>query len=159
VIFRPGLSIVFGLVLAASLSFKVAGLTGLVAAPASAIPHEITALLEQHDFQVAQHSADDDLTWVSGNAPTCKIRIAEIALQGWHQSLVAQIASGNQLFYLFEGQSYSEQPVMRTRAHYYWRKLNRYIGLHAPTHPVLAVIANPGCENLPLSELAELSGR
>ncbi|MBF9233912.1 hypothetical protein [Microvirga alba] len=155
--FRLVFSGAFCIVLAVSLALKLPGNTDIAVAKESAVPREIAALLEHQGFQVSQDNPDNDLTWVAGNADACYVLVAPVAPQGWHQALVAQVAAGNLLFYFFEGQTYAEQPTMRTRGHYYWRKLNRYLGLSAPDRPVLAAVATPTCENLPLRELAMLT--
>jgi hypothetical protein len=162
--FRPALSIVLGLFLVVSLSLKLPGLITAAVGEASVIPRDIATVLERHEFQVkvsqeqVVQEAPDELAWVYGAAGACQVRIAEVALQGWHRSLVSQLATGNQLFYMFGGETYSEQPIMRTRTYAYWRKLNRYLGLSTPNRPVLALIAMPACQNVPLRELAVLSG-
>jgi len=160
VIARPALSIACGFTLALSLFFKLPGLMGLAAATPGAIPQEIAALLERRGFQVRQDtdSSDRNLIWISGRAGACDVLIATVALQGWHRSLMAQRAVDHRLFYTFNGNIYAEQPIVRTRAHHYWVKLNRYLGLEAQTHPLLAVIAAPTCTSVPLEELAALSG-
>jgi hypothetical protein len=131
---------------------------------ASVIPRDIATVLERHDFQVKvsqeqiMQEAPDEPAWVYGAAGACQVRIAEVAPQGWHRFLVSGLAAGNQLFYTFDGETYSEQPIIRTRTYAYWRKLNRYLGLSTPNRPVLALIAAPACQNMPLRELALLSG-
>ncbi len=132
---------------------------------ASVIPRDIATVLERHDFQVKvsqeqvrQEAEESELAWVYGAEGLCQVRIAEVSPQGWHRFLVSQLAAGHQLFYTFGGEMYSEQPVIRTRTYAYWRKLNRYFGLSTPNRPVLALIAASACQNVPLRELAILSG-
>lgn len=155
---RLVLSAVFGLVLMVSLLLKLPGNPdGAVAAP-EPIPARITALLDRHGFQVSKAAPERSPAWVIGRAGDCQIQIAEVALQGWHRSLIAQVAAGKQLFYIFDGETYPEQPVLRTRAHRYWLKLlHDYLALSASYHPALAVVATPACERLVLSDLADLS--
>ncbi|NIX75683.1 hypothetical protein [Microvirga terricola] len=157
---RFAFSGLFGLALIASLALKLPGNVDIAVAEPNVVPRDVASLLEQRGFQVRQNTSDYDLLWVEGNiGEECRVLIAPIAPQGWHQALVTGMAEGNQLFYFFEGQMYSEQPILRTRAHYYWRKLNRYLGLSAPDRPVLAAIATPNCESLPLNDLAMLTDR
>ncbi|MEZ0171227.1 hypothetical protein [Microvirga sp. TS319] len=129
------------------------------------ITRDIATVLKRHDFeaevsqeQVRQEASRSELAWVYGAAGACQVRIAEVSPEGWHRSLVSQLAAGNQLFYTFGGETYSEQPIMRTRTYAYWRKLRRYFGLSTPHRPVLALIAAAGCQNVPLRELAGLAG-
>jgi hypothetical protein len=155
--FRPAPSIIFGLVLVVSVSLKLPGLAKIAVGADNVIPREIAAVLERHDFHVIQEAPDEDLAWVSGTAGACHVRVVRVAPMGWHRSLVTQLATGNQLFYAFGGEIYSQQPIVRTRAYFYWSKLNLYFGLSRRHPPVLALIVAPGCQNVPLRELAVLS--
>jgi hypothetical protein len=131
---------------------------------ASVIPRDIAMVLQRHDFQVevdqeqVQRQEAIELAWVYGAAGACQVGIVEVSPQGWHRSLISRLAAGKRLFYMFGGETYFEQPVMRTQTYAYWRKLNRYLGLRTPNRPVLALIAGPACQNVPLRELAVLSG-
>ncbi|MGO4706474.1 hypothetical protein AB4072_11960 [Microvirga sp. 2MCAF38] len=155
--FRLGLSAVFGLALAASVALKVPGVADIAAVTESTIPDKIATVLRQDGFQVRQDVPDYDLSWVSGVSGSCNVLVAPVAPQGWHRSLITQVAKGNPILYIVNGQTYAEQPILRTRAQYYWSKLNRYLGLSAPGRPVIAVIAPTACERLPLDGLAALS--
>lgn len=161
--FRPALSMIFGLILVVSLSLKLPGLITAAVGEASMIPRRIATVLERNDYHVELsrqkviQEAPDELAWVYGAAGACQVRIAEVSPQGWHRSLISQLAVGNQLFYTFGGETYSDQPIMRTRTYAYWRKLNRYLGLSTPNRPVLALIAAPACQNVPLRAIAGLS--
>jgi hypothetical protein len=160
---QPGLGIGLGLMLAASLFLKVSGLAHPPPSPAveavPLFPGGVTNLLEQQGFHVSLLTPEEDLPWVVGTAGDCQIRVTEVAPQGWQQGLLTALAREQHLVYLFDGASYLEQPTMRTRADFYWVRLNRYLGRNLPSRPVLAVISTPACENLPLRELADLSGR
>jgi hypothetical protein len=160
---QPGLGIGLGLALAASLFFKVSGLAHPTPTAsvdtAPVFPTEVTTLLEQQGFHVSLLTPKDDLPWVVGTAGDCQVRVTEVAPQGWQQGLLTALAQDQNLVYLFGGASYPEQPMMRTRADFYWTRLNRYLGRNTPLHPVLAVISTSACENRPLHELADLSGR
>jgi exosortase/archaeosortase family protein len=158
---RPSLSIGVGMVLAVTVFLKVPGLTALAftAPEATVFPGEVTDLLQQRGFAVRQIIPVDDLAWVYGTAEGCQVQVTEVAPQGWQRSLLTRVAGERRLVFLFGGEAYSEQPVLKTRADYYWGKLNRYLGRRVPRLPVLAVISISGCEQLPLRELADLSGR
>jgi hypothetical protein len=160
---QPGLGIGLGLALAASLFLKVSGLSHPT--PTAALdtalvfPGEVTTLLEQQGFHVSLLTPKDDLPWVVGTAGDCQVRVTEVAPQGWQQGLLTALARNQHLVFLFDGAGYPEQPMMRTRADFYWTRLNRYLGREAPSRPVLAVLSSSACENLPLRELADLSGK
>jgi hypothetical protein len=159
---RPALSVALGLTLVLSLMLKLPGLTGLAAATrANVITPDVATLLERYGYEVQHHvdESDTSLTWTSGSAAECHILVASVALQGWHNSLIAQMASGNRLAYMFNGRVYAEQPILRTRAQHYWTKFQNYLGLDVPIHPLFAVITVPACQDVPLVELARLTER
>ncbi|ANY78235.1 hypothetical protein BB934_08310 [Microvirga ossetica] len=158
---RPSLGIGFSLLLAATVFLKLPGLTLLTpAAPEVPVfPGGVTELLEQRGFEVRRITPAEDLAWVYGTAEGCQVRVTEVAPQGWQRSLLAQLAGEQRLVFLFGGETYSEQPVLKTRADFYWGKLNRYFGRSVPGRPVLAAIVTSACENPPLHELADLSSR
>lgn len=156
---RLALSLGFCLVVAMSVALKLPGLLRVTEGPANAISPRIELLLKQHSFQVSQYAPDNDLTWVSGVEGDCRIMIAAVAPQGWHRALVAQMAIGKRLFYLFDGHVYTEQPIFRTRSYHYWRKLNQYLGLSPQNLPVLAIVMASTCQGVPLTQLAALSAR
>ncbi|MGF9764256.1 hypothetical protein AAII07_55055 [Microvirga sp. 0TCS3.31] len=155
---QPGFGAGLGLVLAISLFLKLTSLTHPVPAMefASVFPNEVTNLLEQQGFLVGQETPANDLPWVVGTVGDCQIRVTEVAPQGWQQGLLAALARDGQLAYMFGGAIYSDQPTMRTRADYYWTRLNRYLGRNVPSRSVLAVISTSACEEVPLRELANL---
>ncbi|ANY82247.1 hypothetical protein BB934_28345 (plasmid) [Microvirga ossetica] len=159
---QPGLGIGLSLALVASLFLKVSGLAHPTPSPAvdtaPVFPDEVTTLLEQQGFHMKLLTPKDDLPWVVGTAGDCQVRVTKVAPQGWQQGLLTALAQDQHLVYLFDGASYLEQPMMRTRADFYWTRLNRYLGRKAPSRPVLAVLSTSACENLPLRELADLSG-
>jgi hypothetical protein len=157
-IVRPATAACFALVLALSLLFRLPGLAHLTTTetPVTLFPGNVATLLGQQGFEVGQVTPVNDLAWVYGNAWQCHLHITEVAPHGWQQSLLAGMAGEDRLVYLFAGKIRSEQPIA-TRAEYYWRKLNRYLGRSAPVRPVLAVISTPACSDTLLHELAILS--
>lgn len=159
IIARPSFSLACMVVLAMSLTLKVPRLTGVISAPTDVSLAEIGNLLELRGFKASQFTPENDMAWVMGAAGDCDIRIAEVALQGWQQSLIEQIAAGHQLLYAFGGEVYSRQPILKTRTHYYWHKLLRYLGMKSVASPILAVIAAPTCKNIPMADLAKLTIR
>ena len=72
--------------------------------------------------------------------------IAEVAPQGWHRFILRRLASdGDQVFFLFRGRKYEEQPVWLTRLTAYWAVAVRNVGLNARVEPVLGIVASPAC--------------
>lgn len=151
------LSAAFCIALALSVGLKIPGLVKISEGPSGGAPLEIDDVLAARSFQVSRYVPDNDLTWISGINDDCRLMVAAVAPQGWHRALVAQMAQQKQVFYVFDGQVYSEQPIVRTRAYHYWRKLARYFGLTPRERPVLAVLSTPSCQDVPLAQLAAFS--
>ena len=154
--YRPAFSLIFAIALVASLALKLPGIATQSTTSDVGVPTEVARVLEQRNFQVSRLAPDDDLAAISGISGTCRVTIASVSPQGWHRSLIAQMAAGGQLSYLFDGGIYAEQPVFKTKLSYYWTRLNRYFGRTVRPHPVLAVIAGPACVSVPLQPLAAL---
>jgi hypothetical protein len=150
-------SLAFGAVLVASVGLKIPGLMRVSEGETHEILPGIAKVLEAHRFQVSQYQPDNDLAWVTGANDGCNLRVTAVAPQGWHRALVAQMASGSRLYYVFDGAIYQEQPILRTRAYHYWRKFARYFGLEPQERSVLAVLMSPSCESGPLAQVAQLS--
>ena len=154
---RPALSGLAVLVLAVSLSLKLLiTAEDVLTSKSSLNPSETAAVLERDGYEVTGSNTDNDLISVRAVAGRCSIMVAEAAPLGWHRSIIAQLAAGHQLFYIFGGRIYPEQPLVLTSLHHYWNRLRRYVGLTGVNRPVLAVVASPACENVPLQQLAEL---
>lgn len=154
---RSALKIVLGLVLLASLGLKLSRSTADVRPSTANLSAQVGQLLERHGIEVTH--GPDDAARIIGAAGACQVLVEEVAPEGWQRFAVAQTAANDDLFYTFAGHIYSEQPVLRTRTYFYWRKLQRYFGLEVPERPVLAVVSTRACPNLPLKELAASTAR
>jgi hypothetical protein len=152
---RVTFSLALGLVLLASLWLKLSRDIDGGSPAESSIAMRVTNLLERHGLEVSPGAADG--TQIVGKAGACRIVITEVAPQGWQRSVTGQTAGDGNLSYIFDGRVYSDQPVMRTRADYYWRRLQRYLGLDAPDKPVFAVVTTPACPEWPLHDIAALT--
>ena len=165
VVARPVLSIAFGFLLVASLFLKLPGIlspkviavTSSTGATPTANFANVAALLSRYGFGVSRHPPDSALPWVAGAIGHCSVQIFEVSHQGWEQSLITQVSAGKNVFYAFGGDIYSEQPIMKTRVYFYWRRLKRALRLPAANHPVLAIIATQTCKDLPLHEISTVS--
>jgi hypothetical protein len=90
----------------------------------------------------------------------CRLLVALVAPQGWHRDIVRQLASQyDQVFFVFGGVVYQDQPTRLTLMHQYWRTLNIFAGRKLPIRPVLGIVASPACNlrDMPWQELAKLS--
>jgi hypothetical protein len=52
----------------------------------------------------------------------------------------------DQVFVVFRGRIYSDQPTFQTAIDALWSRFQRELGLTASPSPVFAVVARPGCE-------------
>jgi hypothetical protein len=97
---------------------------------------------------------------VSATAGQCSLFVAALSPQGWHRHLIRKLApSGSQLLFLFNGTSYDDQPVMLTRAYYYWSRLLRLAGRSPADRPVFGVVGSSECalDDFPWRELSFVS--
>ncbi|MEP9376692.1 hypothetical protein ABLE91_08280 [Aquabacter sp. CN5-332] len=105
------------------------------------------AFLEQQGLSVLGVHQNLDLTLVDAEKrPSCRITLANMAPQGWHGGVVRRMADdGAQLFFVFDGAIFPEQPAMRARLQLYLSLILRHLGFSAPVHPLLGVIADKDC--------------
>ena len=154
---RSGPKVLFGTVLIASVSLKVVAATSLPPPPASEAGAVVTRLLERNGFTVGANDKDVDLFTIAAHGPHCDLRLAVVSPHGWHRNLIRQlVAPQEKLVYVFDGETFDEQPVWRTWASFYLSRMKTFLGLHAATKPVLAVVSDPSCAigSLPWSEVA-----
>lgn len=142
---RSTASLAFVLLLGVSLSAKGLGFERADEAARQDAAAPAIALLEQRGFAVEVPDRKADPVWVVGRRGACQLRVAEVSPQGWHRTAVAEQAAGQWLRFAFDGQLHRDQPVLRTKAEDYRRRLLRYLGLPAPAPAVRAVVLGPGC--------------
>ncbi|HJS84356.1 MAG TPA: hypothetical protein VJ779_02735 [Acetobacteraceae bacterium] len=130
---------------------------GAVPATESPATGAVAAFLDRHGFRVNEADSRPESPVVFADAGTCRLLAVLAAPEGWHRELVRRLASpDDQVFFVFDGTVYPNQPVWRTWIHHIWGELNRYIGLTPSSRPVVGVIASPSCDlrNMPWRELA-----
>jgi hypothetical protein len=154
-----GLSL-FALLLVVTLGLKVVTAVSPAHTQTHALPAAIAAFLDAHGYRVLEvnRETDSSLALVSAaKGPTCRVLVAEARPQGWNRNDLRLLAGpGDQLFVVFGGLVYADQPTRLTTAYYHWDRFHRQIGFQVPARPVLAVASSPGChaEALPWGELA-----
>jgi hypothetical protein len=157
---RLRLWLLLGAVLVASVALKLG--IGHLAAP-DAQPGTraaVSALLERQGLTVRGVETDLDLTLIRADrAPACQMTVALMAPQGWHGGVIASLAGDTAPVFVFGGAVYDTQPALRARARLYWTLLLRQLGVRAAFHPLLGVIATPGCDAraLPWGEVAAIA--
>jgi hypothetical protein len=88
--------------------------------------------------------------------------LTEVSPRGWERdSLYNRATAADQVFIIFGGKVYAEQPRWLTAADFLWYKLRSELGLKARPTPVIAVIAEKRCaaEHLPWLDLAQVERR
>jgi hypothetical protein len=89
--------------------------------------------------------------------------LTEVSYRGWERdSIYGRATAVEQVFIVFGGKVYAEQPTWLTAADFLWYKVLGELGLNVRRTPVIAVIATKSCaaERLPWQELgsAEVTG-
>jgi hypothetical protein len=156
---RLTLSVVLGLLLAASLAIKVYGRATPSGGMDDVNDQDIVTLLQKHGFRAQMAAADTDPAWVHGVRERCQIDIAGVSPQGWHRAVVDWYAAGKHLRYSALGELHDEQPILTPMLTHYLARLQRYAGINAPEVKIRAIVVAPGCpaDVVPSSELAALS--
>jgi hypothetical protein len=87
----------------------------------------------------------------------CLMLVTGISHRGWERDLMNKVATGReQVFIVFGGKIYAEQPTWLTAFDFLWYKVLSELGFKVFPTPVLAVIATRSCdaERLPWDELS-----
>ncbi len=119
----------------------------------------IVVFLDRHGFQVDRNDRSDGSPFVQAAAGGCRLLAVFAAPQGWYRDIIRRLAGPqDEVFFVFGGAVYPDQPIWQTWTRHYWRLLNLYAGRRIPAHPVLGIVASRACDlrNLPWQDLAEL---
>jgi hypothetical protein len=119
--------------------------------------------LEVADFLVRQHftvgrseQIEEGRPMIQATVGGCRMLIAKSPALGTDRDVLRRYATGeDQVFVVFRGRVYADQPDWLTVSDFLWARLRRELGLGAEGAPVLAVIAgaNCGADRLPWDEL------
>jgi hypothetical protein len=93
---------------------------------------------------------------IRATAGACRLLIAKSPALGWDRELIRRYATvADQVFVVFAGKVYAEQPTWLTVPDFLWARFRRELGMNAQPTPILAVIATTSCaaERLPWNEL------
>jgi hypothetical protein len=124
----------------------------------SVAERRVVSFLKSHGFQLGEPEEDAQFWAVSAVNGGCYLRVAVVSPQGWHRQVVRRAAPpGSKVFFVIDGRIYQDQPVWRTRASFYWHRMNGLVGSHVATSLLLGVVASPDCDwlNGAWSELRE----
>jgi hypothetical protein len=151
--------IVFGGLLILTISIKISvGMNQFLPEQGEIVRTHFTTFLMRQGFEPDRVVAIENPITVSGHSGGCKLSIVNAELQGWHQYIIRRLASdGDQIFYLFRGRRYKDQPIWLTRLSSYWTGAIRTLGLTARSEPFFGIVASPTCDldSMPWQELGE----
>jgi hypothetical protein len=125
----------------------------------TALKEGILDFLVQHQFDVAiTEDVVEDMPAIRASREACRMLILKTAPNGWRRHMISELAAAtDQVFIVFRGMVYTEQPTWQTLVARFWSSFMRKFGLQRYTTPVIAVIATASCnvEGLPWYELHE----
>jgi hypothetical protein len=159
----PVLRSIFVLLLVLSVGGKIAvgnqSLRGAENTMESTGKGEIAAFLNRQGFRVESLDDHPDSPFVSAIAGDCRVLAMLAAPQGWHRSMLRQLATGqDQVLFVYGATVYQEQPVWLTWTDHYWGVINRYANRRLTTRPLVGIVASSMCNlhDIHWQELAEL---
>jgi hypothetical protein len=112
--------------------------------------------LIHHHFQVAEETVRVGMPIAVATTLECRMVVGVPSSYGSHRDAVRDLASAtDQVFTVFRGSIYAEQPVWATAFYRLWSKFLRETGIGSDITPVYAVIAAQSCnaKQLPWNQL------
>lgn len=108
----------------------------------------IAEFLSQQHFSVAMlENAEQGKPAITANSGSCRILVIRSPALGWDRDLVRRYAdAGDQIFVVFQGRIYSDQPTVKTAIDALRSRFLRELGFAKSPSPVLAVVARAACE-------------
>ena len=106
------------------------------------------------DFLVRQHfsvskleTAEQGKPSVAATSGACRILVIRSPALGWDRDLIRRYAEADdQVFVVFQGRIYPNQPTLRTVFDALWSRFLRELGVRTWPSPVFAILAKPSCE-------------
>ena len=150
---RLAISCAFGALLATSLAVKTLAALDVATYRSD---DDIIALMTRHQLKIERAAPNADPGWIYGSRDRCRIKIANVSVQGWHRDVVEWQAVGKTLIFSANGGLYDRQPILKPLVTFYARRLERQLGIAKPPVAVRAIIIPPECPS-DLIDPAELS--
>jgi len=124
----------------------------------SNLEDKIHSFLRRSDFivTVSEELIRDHRTFRAFKA-ACLMLVTGISHRGWERDTMNKRATaGEQVFIVFGGKIYAEQPTWLTAFDFLWYKVLSELGFKVFPTPVIAVIASKSCDaqRLPWYELS-----
>jgi hypothetical protein len=150
--------LVVALLLPLTLGWKLAVRpTNLGDLPDRHVQQQVTMFLAKQRFSVlAADKVEEGQPMLRATSGTCRLLAAKSPAMGWDRDLIRRhSAQDDDVFTVFRGRIYSEQPTWLTVPNFLWARFRRELGLRVSAEPVLAIVATKicGAERLPWAEL------
>lgn len=109
---------------------------------------QVAEFLARQHFSVSMlERAEQGKPAIAANSGSCRILVIKSPALGWDRDLVRRYAdAGDQIFVVFQGRIYADQPTVRTAFDALWSRFLRELGFAKWPSPVLAVVARTSCE-------------
>lgn len=156
--YRRGSEVVLALVLVASLALKAANSAAVPINGSDWVTQRMAEFLLIRKFEITQNPTDVDLFSLSAVKDQCRVLIATVSPLGWHRHVIREVKpEGSRLVYVFKGQLYEDQPLLRTWLDHYWVRLRQSIGRAPSVSPTIAVVQSSECSAAQASTWSELT--
>jgi hypothetical protein len=120
---------------------------------------KIVEFLVQHQFDVfISEEISEGMPAILASKEACRMLILKSSPNGWRRHIISELtAATDQVFIVFRGVVYAEQPVLLTLGTHLESRILQKFGLWTHTTPVIAVVAPAVCDvkGLPWYELRE----
>lgn len=136
-------------VLSLSLGWKVIARATSAERPSERhIQGQVADFLARQHFNVATlDSVEQGKPSVVANSGPCRMLVIRSPAVGWDRDLIRRYAeAGDQIFVVFRGRIYSDQPTLQTVSDALWSRFLRELGFKAWPSPVFAIVATTSCE-------------
>jgi hypothetical protein len=118
---------------------------------------KVADFLARQRFAVAvSEKMADGQPAIRATAGACRMLVAKSPALGWDRDMIRRNATAaDEVFVVFAGKIYAEQPTWLTVPDFLWARFRRELGMNAQPTPILAVVATTTCaaERLPWNEL------
>ena len=109
---------------------------------------------QQFDITVTRETSYGMTPIVEANSDSCRLRVARVSPVRDEVNFVRLLgASTDNIFFVFRGAVYAQQPLRLTTVSYWWFRFLLELGLVSRIPPVIAVVSSCDAEQLPWSVL------
>jgi hypothetical protein len=103
-------------------------------------------LIRQHFSVSMMERAEEGKPAITANSGSCRMIVMRSPALGWDRDLVRRYADAeDQVFVVFRGRIYSDQPTFQTAVDALWSRFQRELGFTVWPSPVLGVVARTSC--------------